>query len=358
MTSPAGEPSGDSPTQPRSWRDWYVLALAAGAAVFCLGPSLVGARTLISVNFLTEFLPWSASGNRSVGHQFCQSDTVDSVMPAIAYTRQQVFSGHLGSWQSITAGGGPMSALPNQGLLDPLSLPYWIMPLRWSPAFVALLCWVAAIGGTYLFLRRLSVSRAAATLAGFVFATSGFMVMWTNWPQTRTAALIPALFWATDRIATDAKPRDVVLLAAVIASMLLGGFPEVTGFGLYGAGAYFAVRTLSLDWGAWAAVAKRVGLAAGGLVLGGALSAVQMLPFAEFYHVYENAVSLIIRRAARLKPSTKTLPLRIRYPDRLQPGTKTVGQNVESLSRTSLRLREPCPPMGPLRACQPAYHCR
>ena len=290
MTPEAGPTPGDSSRErTRSWRDWYVLALAAASAIFCLGPSLVGARTLISVNFLSDFLPWSAGGNSSFGHQFCQSDTVDSVMPAIAYTRNQVFSGHLGSWQSITTGGGPMSALPNQGLLDPLSLPYWVLPLRWAPAFVALLCWAAAIGGTFLFLRRQSVSRPAASLAGFIFATSGFMVMWTNWPQARTAALIPALFWATDRVVTRCRPGDVVLLGAVVASMLLGGFPAVTGYGLYAAGAYFAVRVLSLYWRRWSALAARVGMAAGGLVLGGALSAVQMLPFADFYHVYNPA---------------------------------------------------------------------
>ena len=254
--------------------------------MFCLGPSLVGARTLIAVNFLTEFLPWGAGGNRSVGHEFCQSDTVDSVMPAIAYTRHEVFSGHLGSWQSITAGGGPMSALPNQGLLDPLSLPYWVLPLRWSPAVVVLVCWVAAIGGTFLFLRRLSIGRPAATLAGFVFATSGFMVMWSNWPQARTAALIPALFWATDRIVARSRPGDAVLFAAVLASMLLGGFPAVTGYALYAAGAYFVVRSLFAYGRDWAAQLRRVGLAAAGFVLGGALSAVQMLPFADFYRVY------------------------------------------------------------------------
>ncbi|HET6963785.1 MAG TPA: YfhO family protein [Acidimicrobiales bacterium] len=254
-----------------------------GAALFCFGPSLVGARTLVSVNFLSDFLPWAAGGNRSVGHELCQSDTVDSLIPAIADIRRRVFSGHLASWQNISTGGGPMSALPNQGLLDPLSLPYWIMPVRWAPAFVTLLCWVVAIGGSFLFLRRLSVGRAAATLAGFIFATSGFMVVWTNWPQTRTAALIPALFWATDRIVTRSRPSDVVLLAAVVASMLLGGFPAVTGYALYTAAGYFVVRTLMVHGRDWMAAARRVGLAAGGLVLGGALSAVQMLPFAQFY---------------------------------------------------------------------------
>lgn len=269
----------------RHWRDWYVLALSLASAVFCLGPSLIGARTLTSVNFLSGYLPWAAAGNRSVGHEGCQSDIVDSGLPAISYIRHQIATGHLGAWQSFASGGGPMSALPNQGLLDPLSLPYWLLPLRLATGFVDLLCWVVAIGGTYLFLRRLSVGRPAATLAGFVFATSGFMVVWTNWPQTRTAALIPALFWATERVAARGRPRDAVLLAAVVASMLLGGFPAVTGYALYAAAGYFVVRTLSLYWRERVALVWRAAAAGGGLVLGALLSAVQMLPFADFYRV-------------------------------------------------------------------------
>ncbi len=267
----------------RSWRDWYVPALTAGAAAFCLGPSLVGSRTLISVNSLTNFLPWAAAGNEAAGHELCQSDTIDSVLPSAAYIRHQIFSGHLPNWQSLQSGGGPLGSLPNAGMLDPLSLPYWILPLRWAPAFVILLTWVAAIGGTYLFLRRLSVGRPAATLAGFVFATSGFMVMWSNWPQARTAALIPALFWATDRVATRRRASDVVLLGAAVASMLFGGFPEITGFALYAAGGYFVVRVLHRYRRDWWSAAGTAAMAAGGLILGVALSAVQMLPFLDFY---------------------------------------------------------------------------
>lgn len=282
------DPEASDQRQPaRSWRGWYVPLVVAGAAAFCLGPSLVGARILISVDSLTNFLPWSVAGNEGVGHQLCQSDTIDSVLPSAAYIRRQVYSGHLASWQSLQSGGGPLGSLPNAGMLDPLSLPYWVLPLRWAPAFVILLTWVAAIGGTFLFLRRLSVGRPAATLAGFVFATSGFMVMWSNWPQARTAALIPALFWATERVATRAGPLDAALVALVVASMLFGGFPQVTGFALYMAGAYFVVRVAYRYRRAWRPALRSAGLAVGGLAAGLGLSAVQMLPFLDFYSSHD-----------------------------------------------------------------------
>jgi hypothetical protein len=280
-----GGPEADSdlPSDRRSWRDWYVRALVAGATLFCMGPSLVGARTLLSVNLITAFFPWRANGTDAKGHQVCSGDTVDSVMPGIAYVRSHLFSGHLASWQNIVAGGSPLGSLPDLGLLNPLSLPYFILPLSVAPAFVVLLTWVVAIGGSYLFLRRFAVSRPAATLAGFIFATSGFMVMWTNWPQTRVAAFIPALFWALERLIERVSPLDLVLLALILASMLLGGFPVVTGYTLYLAAFYLLVRVWFLYRGDVRRAVAVAAMAGGGVVLGVALSAVQMLPFLKWY---------------------------------------------------------------------------
>jgi len=96
-------------------------------------------------------------------------------MPGISYFRSQLFQGHLVGWQNLVVGGEPLGSVPNLGLLDPLSLPYFVLPLWLAPAFVKLLEIIVAVGGTYLFLRRLDLSRPAATLAGFIFATSGFM---------------------------------------------------------------------------------------------------------------------------------------------------------------------------------------
>jgi hypothetical protein len=284
--------SGDPPDRGSRWsrirptalRDWYVPGLVGAFVLFCLGPSLIGLRALISVNMLTRFYPWAASGSADVGHQACSGDTVDNIMPGIAYVRSQLFQGHLGSWQDMIVGGGPMGSVPDIGLFDPLSLPYFVLPLWLAPAFVKLLEIVVAVGGTYLFLRRLSVGRPAATLAGFIFATSGFMVVWTNWPQTRVAALIPALFWTAERLIQRRGLGDVALVGLVVASMLLGGFPAVTGWALYFAGIYVVVRVVALYRNQLRTAAGTIGLAAGGLALGGMLSLVQMLPFASLYH--------------------------------------------------------------------------
>jgi hypothetical protein len=158
-------------------------------------------------------------------------------------------------------------------------LPYYLLPLWLAPAFVKLGEFVVAIGGMVLYLRRLRLSTASGILAGILFATSGFMLAWTNWPQTRVAAFVPLFFWAVERLIQRHWLVDALPLAAVAASMLLGGFPAVTGMTLYVAGLYFLFRMVVLYRSNWRTQLTGTSIAVFGLVLGAALSAFQLLPF-------------------------------------------------------------------------------
>ncbi len=285
-----------SPASHERLATWYVAAGMFVFTVAALGPSLVGRNTLLSVDDLTQYFPWLSHGAHVTGHEVCTGDTIDSGMPGISYIRSQLFSGHLPNWQNRVAGGSTLGSQPNLGLLNPLSLPYFIMPLWLAPAFVKLLELVVAVGGTFLFLRRLSVGRAASLLAGFTFAVSGFMVMWTNWSQAVVAAFIPALFWATERLVQRPRATDVVTIAFIVGSMLLGGFPAVTGWALYAAAAYLIVRLVALHRGDRSAILRRVGLGVAGIVLGLMVSMIQLLPFAVQYQAsdlsYRGGLSL------------------------------------------------------------------
>ncbi|MDP9117102.1 MAG: YfhO family protein [Actinomycetota bacterium] len=262
-----------------SWLNRFVAFVLVAWGAFTLGPSLVGTRTLLSVDLLSNGLPWRANGLAVAGHQICTTDTIDSVLPGIAYARRQLFSGHLANWQSLVAGGGPLASTPDLGLLDPLSLPYYVLPLWLAPAFVTLFVVYASIGGTFAFLRRLGVSRASSLLGGFIYATSGFMVVWSNWPQTRTAAIIPFVLWSAERLVQTRRFADALIVALTTASLLFGGFPQVAAFGLYLAGGYIIVRLITLHRHSLASVVRPLLLAVAGLTLGTLLTMVQLLPF-------------------------------------------------------------------------------
>jgi len=265
-----------------SWIDRIMFLLLGLFVISTIGQALVGGVTLLDVNLLTRFQPFMALRGQNISTtNICRGDTVDAVMPAFAQIRAGLLSGHLPAWSSSEVGGAPLAGIPGVGQFSPLALPYYLFPLWLAPAFVKLAEFGVVIGGMVAYLRRLRLSTAAGVLAGIVFASSGFMLSWTNWPQTRVAAFIPALFWATERLVQRHRLVDALPLSAVVASMLLGGFPEVTGFAIYSAGLYFLVRVVMVHRSHWTASVSAALLAGLGLVLGAGLSAFQMLPFAK-----------------------------------------------------------------------------
>lgn len=269
----------------RGWSGFDRVVLL-GLLVFVavgLGPSLVGRDVAIDTNLLTQFQPWrSQTGVDIVETNVCRSDTVDVVLPTLAVVRRDLSAGEYPTWAQNVVGGAPLTA-PNVGQFSPLALPYYVLPLSWAPAAVKLLQLLTVVLGMVAFLRRLGVSRAGGLLASVVYGSSAFMIMWTNWPQTQTAAFVPALFWAAERLVSQprSRPRDAVPLGLGVAAMLLSGFPAVTGMALYVAAAYFLVRLVALHRRDLRAALTRTALAAGGIVGGVLLTAFQLVPFAQ-----------------------------------------------------------------------------
>ena len=131
----------------------------------------------------------------------------------------------MAQWNPYGAAGSALGAMPDYALYSPLTVPFYVLPSWLAPAYERLLEIVCSVGGAFLFLRRLSLSRPAALLGGITFAGSGFMVAWLGFPQTRVAAFIPALFWAVERFVQERRARDAALVALPVAALLLGGFP-------------------------------------------------------------------------------------------------------------------------------------
>jgi Bacterial membrane protein YfhO len=256
------------------------LVLLGIFVIVALGPALLGRGTLLDVDQLTAYAPFTALHGLGLHDAItCRTDTINGVLPAMANVKHGLWRGDLSTWNPYNAGGAPLGALPNQAQLSPLTLPYYVLPLWLAPAFIKLGEIAVAVGGMVAFLRRHGLTRAAGVLAGIVFAASGYMMMWTNWPQTRVGAFIPLLFWALERLVQERRARDVVPAALVVACMLLGGFPSVTMYTLVVAGAYVLVRVVSTQRQDVRAAAGVLLRAAAGVVLGFGLSAVQLLPF-------------------------------------------------------------------------------
>ncbi|WP_229939007.1 hypothetical protein [Plantibacter cousiniae (nom. nud.)] len=280
-----GAPAPRVATLAASHRGTLIVSVVAwsalvGFVVCTIGPALIGVTSFLGTDLLVSFAPWQSTiamvqdpTNRFIG------DTIDTVVPQTALIVEAAREGSFAAWNPYAAGGAELAGLPNSGVYSPLSLPWWFLPVSAAPGYVKLLEIVVITLGMSLLLRRWRLPNASWAVASLIFASSGFMISWTNWPQTRVAALLPLLFWALDRIAIRPRPVDVAILGLVVASLLLGGFPAVTGYALYAGGAYLLVRSIVVRR-RWRGVLSAVGTGAAGVVLGVGLSAWQLVPFA------------------------------------------------------------------------------
>ncbi|MFI5956685.1 hypothetical protein [Cryptosporangium sp. NPDC051539] len=284
VATPAPEPSSEAtapPAEPR-WQRILTAVVAAtiiGYALIGIGSPLLGLKVFAATDMIVDKAPYAESLSGIEPSNTFLNDTVDSVVPNSTLFGELLRGGHLALWNPYQIGGSAFGSTPNNAVYNPLTVPYLILPGQLAPGYVKLLEIVVAAGATFLFLRRFRLGRAAAGLGGLIYVGSAFMIAWTNWPQTRVAAFIPAVFWCVERLVESRRARDGALLCLAVAAMLLGGFPAVTGYTILFAGAYLLVRVFATYGRAWKPVAGVV--LAAGAALGGAvaLAAVQLLPF-------------------------------------------------------------------------------
>ncbi len=263
------------------------LALIAFTAV-TVGPGLTGQRVFLGTDLVALWSPWSAVTESGSPTNLGIADTVDSAVPTSIFIAESAREGVYAQWDPYHAGGVEAGSLPNAAMLSPLSLPWWILPFDMAPAAVKVLEIAAVALGMHLLLRRRwRLPAFTAPIAALVFVSSGFMISWTNWPQTRVAALIPLLFWVTDRLAVERRWIDVIPMGFIVASMLLGGFPAVTVYAIYAAVAFFFVRSIG-SREPLTAILMSLLRSGCGVVLGVGFSAIHVLPFVWISSHYVN----------------------------------------------------------------------
>ncbi|WP_166486595.1 YfhO family protein [Blastococcus saxobsidens] len=216
---------------------------AVAFVVMTVGSSLVGSTSFYGGGELVNHKPWLAYGqepievtNNTIG------DTIDYFIPGRSDMVDRVRAGDWPGWNPLQGAGAALASVPSYGLLAPPGLAWWVLPHSLAPGWEKLTILVLATAGTALFLRRLGLTRHAAWLGGMVYAGSGFMIAWTNWPQAGVASMLPWLLWSVERALQLRTWRAQVPVALSVGALLLGGFPAVTGHGLYLAGGFALLR--------------------------------------------------------------------------------------------------------------------
>lgn len=266
--------------RPSAWIEIIAWAALAAFVVATLGPALTGHATFLNTGLLSRYTPWAQTLGADGGStNVYTSDPLDSNAPQTSMLVRLAHAGVFAAWDPYVAGGTVLGGVPDSGQWSPLSLPWWILPLSYAPGAVKFLEIVVITIGMSLLLRRWGVPRAGWPIAALLYSASGFMVAWSNWPQTRVAAFLPLLFWAIDRAAVELRKRDLLSVGGAVSAMLLGGFPAIVGYALFFGGVFFLARTIVAHRSLLRVLAS-AGIAVGGIVVGVLLTAWQLVPFA------------------------------------------------------------------------------
>ncbi|HKI68639.1 MAG TPA: hypothetical protein VKA67_03565, partial [Verrucomicrobiae bacterium] len=195
--------------------------------------------------------------------------------PAACYSHQNFWHGQVPLWNPLNNCGVPFLAQWNTSVCYPPSLVYLLLPLPWSLNLFLIGHLVLAGAGMYLLAYRWTQNRAAASIAGLVFALNGLTfncLLWTS----NLAALSWQPFvvlWAEQ--AWQRGGRRLVPAVLAGAMQMLAGAPEIIVFTWVILGALWLGQTWRREISFGLSLRRFLTV----VVLIAALSAIQLLPF-------------------------------------------------------------------------------
>lgn len=272
------------------WPDRVMVLLVILAALIVLWRPIVHGEVFLPLDLLAHMPPWRYSYERTPIVNPIPSDLLLEYYPRRLMAREMLEAGQLPLWNPYILAGTPLLADGYSGMLYPLGVLFWVLPLAQAFGWYAFLHLILAGLGVYALARCLGLRLLPGLLAAVIYQWCGFSMTWLVFPDfSPVLAWLPWIVLCVERYERtaegDRQPRSMALTGRllVIAIGVLLAFCVLCQLQLalyagVAAGVYWLVRRgLSRPRalpGAGAAL-----LAAGGLAL--LLSAAQWLPTLE-----------------------------------------------------------------------------
>jgi len=218
------------------------------------------------------------------GHFLLGTDMIGGYYHLRGAVGRALAEGRLPVWDPHNMCGAPLHAAMHGGVLYPLTWPAMVL----SPGlFWTLTVWVhLSLAGAFAFLwlaRGLGFSRWSALTGALLFMLSGFLAFHVYQGNIAHVSAVPwaaAVMWRLERFLAQPKLQRGLLLAAVLAVMILVGFPQfvyILGFAIAARLGQFVLAERE----GRVARARVAAQAVGSLALSCVLAAPQLLPTIE-----------------------------------------------------------------------------
>ena len=211
------------------------------------------------------------------------NDVLGFHVPMRTLYQQMLMHGDPPTWTPALFAGFDLHGEGQIGAYHPLhQIFYRLLPLDIAFNLEILLTYVAAVAGTYWFLRRLGFEAHGATFGAMTFGLGGFML--THYPHINMLACVAHLPWILgcfDVLVSDredgghaGRARRATAFAGaalLVGSQVLLGFPQAVWWTLLAGSVFVAWRLWPVGWRGLAAPACAAAI---GILIGG----IQLLP--------------------------------------------------------------------------------
>jgi len=220
---------------------------------------------------------------------FDHYDLCQLEIPTLQFVARSMHCWHFPLWDPHVWAGVPLVGSGQPGPLYPLNLFFMMLPLDRGSFYLATLNWwfiaihfVAALG-MYLLCRDLNLSRTSSVLGGIAFSCLGFFGSVPQIDRANAASLTPFLFLFAFRILSgNRRLRNAAWLGLTLGLSWLSGHHEIPLLNSY-ALLLAVVAVFAWKWARWRRPDPLLlWHTAVAFALGGAISAVQIIPLFEF----------------------------------------------------------------------------
>ncbi len=221
---------------------------------------------------------WLLRGVFSTDRIFYLRDLTNYTWPLTRWLRSTVLAGHLPTWNPTVAFGQAVIADPSVQILFPFTiLPRLLLPDPFGLNLAVALAFPFGAIGMFLWIRRRATPVAAALGATIFVASGPFLSMGYMLNLSWATALVPWVFWATDRLVERQESRRAAVVATGFALLALAGEPLVLVTMGFLAVVYVLTGAAS-DEASFKTNLRPALSVIGAGILGGLVAAVQLLP--------------------------------------------------------------------------------
>lgn len=266
-----------------------VLFLVLLVTIFAYPYIFLGKTPFPSDYMVNHFPPWSSSkelwGPVKNG---AMPDIVDQIYPWRHFSVEELSKGEVAYWNPNSFSGNPHLANFQSSFFSPFNLIFLILPFvnAWTILIIA----QPLIAGLsmYALLRSFQKSKAASVLGGISFMFCGFIVVWMAYGTLAMAiSALPLALCGAKKYSDTKKTRFAVLLSLSIAFSFLSGHFQTSLYLL----AYVSAFCVFLRYKAF--LKKDTLFLFSFIILGVAISLIQLLPTVQFYLLAVRSESFI-----------------------------------------------------------------